>query len=52
MFDNVKKTETKSAEGTLTYKDGNIIKAEEKTGSSTTTLLFDYDSKKNPLKIF
>ncbi|MDQ6527639.1 hypothetical protein [Flavobacterium sp. LHD-85] len=48
--DNIKKTESKSGEGTLTYKDGNLIKAEEKSGSSTTTLAFEYDSKKNPLK--
>lgn len=48
--ENIKKTETKSAEGTLTYKDGNLIKIEEKSGSSATILLFEYDSKKNPLK--
>lgn len=48
--DNIKKTESKSGEGTLTYKDGNLIKVEEKSGSSTTTLVFEYDSKKNPLK--
>ncbi|MNK42008.1 hypothetical protein D3C87_606860 [compost metagenome] len=48
--DNVKKTESKDGEGTLTYKDGNLIKTEEKSGSSITTLVFEYDSKKNPLK--
>ncbi|SMO87445.1 hypothetical protein SAMN06265220_105102 [Flavobacterium nitrogenifigens] len=48
--DNVKKTESKDGEGTLTYKDGNLIKEEQKSGSSTATLVFEYDSKKNPLK--
>jgi len=44
------KKETKSSEGTLSYKDGNLIKSEEITGSSTAKRTYEYDAKNNPLK--
>ncbi len=44
------KVETKSREGNLTYKDGNLIKEVRKVNSVTTTRVYDYDIKNNPLK--
>lgn len=44
------KTETKSSEGNLTYKVGNLIKEQEIEGSSIYTREYEYDTKKNPLK--
>lgn len=42
--------ESKSSEGNLTYKDGNLIKEQEIEGSSIYTREYEYDTKKNPLK--
>ena len=50
---NIDKTtniERKNGEGTLTYKNGNLVKHERKIDSYTVTSIFEYDSKKNPLK--
>ncbi|MCV2486535.1 hypothetical protein OD917_16500 [Flavobacterium sp. SH_e] len=44
------KAETKSSEGTLTYKDGNLVKEEQKSNSVTVTSDYEYDTKNNPLK--
>jgi hypothetical protein len=44
------KAETKSSEGNLTYKDGNLIKEQEIEGSSIYTREYEYDTRKNPLK--
>lgn len=44
------KEEIKSGEGTLTYKDGNLIKEVQISGSSTRTRTYEYDTKHNPLK--
>lgn len=44
------KVETKSSEGNLAYKDGNLVKEEQKVNSVTTTRVYEYDTKNNPLK--
>ncbi|MWB95113.1 hypothetical protein GON26_12140 [Flavobacterium sp. GA093] len=44
------KVETKSSEGNVTYKDGNMVKEQEIIGSSVSTRVYEYDSKNNPLK--
>jgi hypothetical protein len=44
------KAEIKSSEGTLTYKDGNLIKEEDIEGSSVYSRSYEYDTKNNPLK--
>jgi len=44
------KKEVKSSEGNLTYKDGNLIKSEEVSDSSTAKRTYEYDIKNNPLK--
>lgn len=44
------KIETKSSEGSLTYKDGNLLKIQQVSGSSTSTRTYEYDTKNNPLK--
>ncbi len=44
------KAETKNSEGTLTYKDGNLVKDEKKFNSLTETRVYEYDAKNNPLK--
>lgn len=43
-------SESKSSQGNLTYKDGNLIKSQETEGSLTSTRTYEYDTKKNPLK--
>lgn len=42
--------EIQTSVGTLTYKDGNLVKEEQTFKSVTTTLVFEYDTKNNPLK--
>lgn len=42
--------ESKTSQGNLTYKDGNLIKSQETEGASTSTRIYEYDTKKNPLK--
>jgi hypothetical protein len=44
------KEEVKNSEGTLTYKDGNLVKEVQISGSSTRTRTYEYDTKHNPLK--
>lgn len=44
------KAETKSSQGTLTYKDGNLVKEEQKSNSVTVISVYEYDTKNNPLK--
>ncbi|MET3026258.1 hypothetical protein ABXT06_06250 [Flavobacterium sp. UW10123] len=44
------KEETKSSEGRLTYKEGNLIKEEQKVNSVIVTRVYEYDAKNNPLK--
>ncbi len=44
------KAETKNSEGKLTYKDGNLVKEEQKFNSVTQTWVYEYDAKNNPLK--
>jgi len=43
-------TETKISEGSLNYKDGNLIKDQFKSGVSVSTRVYEYDNKRNPLK--
>lgn len=50
LVDRATKAETKISEGSLTYKDGNLIKEEQKVNSVTTTRVYEYDTKNNPLK--
>lgn len=42
--------ETKSSEGTLNYKDGNLVKDQSIYDLSVSTRVYEYDTKKNPLK--
>ncbi|MHC0446169.1 hypothetical protein ACWA1F_12220 [Flavobacterium sp. 3-218] len=49
-LDKKTKAETKISEGNLTYKDGNLIKEQQKVNAVTQTQVYDYDSKNNPLK--
>lgn len=42
--------ETKTSEGSLTYKDGNLVKEQQISGSLTSTRTYEYDTKNNPLK--
>lgn len=42
--------ETKVEESSLTYKGGNLVKKVETSGNSIYTRVFEYDTKKNPLK--
>ena len=44
------KAEIKSSEGTLTYKEGNLIKEEDIDGSLVYARSYEYDTKNNPLK--
>ncbi|TDO70015.1 hypothetical protein EV143_11292 [Flavobacterium chryseum] len=44
------KAESKYSQGILTYKDGNLVKGQETTGSSVSTRVYEYDAKNNPLK--
>jgi hypothetical protein len=44
------KLEIQTSIGTLTYKDGNLVKEQQTLKSVTTTLVFEYDTKNNPLK--
>ena len=44
------KAEVKNSEGTLTYKDGNLVKEVQIAGTSTRTRTYEYDTKSNPLK--
>ncbi|MBF4486755.1 hypothetical protein [Flavobacterium sp. CSZ] len=44
------KLEIQTSIGTLTYKDGNLVKEQQTFKSVTTTLVFEYDTKNNPLK--
>lgn len=44
------KVETKNAEGSLTYKEENLIKEEQVIGSSKLARIYEYDLKNNPLK--
>lgn len=50
LVDKNSKIETKDSEGTLTYKDGNLIKEQQKVTSVTRTRVYEYDAKNNPLK--
>jgi hypothetical protein len=44
--------ETKSSEGSLTFKDGNLVKEQQisVSSTSTSTRTYEYDTKNNPLK--
>lgn len=42
--------ETKSSEGSLTFKDGNLVKEQYKQTSGSSTRIYEYDTKNNPLK--
>lgn len=42
--------EIQTSVGILTYKDGNLVKEEQTFKAVTTTLVFEYDTKNNPLK--
>ncbi|TCN51056.1 hypothetical protein D0809_22795 [Flavobacterium circumlabens] len=44
------KIESLINEGTLTYENGNLVKLQQKINSITTTSVYDYDTKQNPLK--
>lgn len=44
------KVEIKSSEGSLTYKNGNIVKQQQTVMSNTETRVYEYDIKNNPLK--
>lgn len=44
------KLETKSSEGNLSYKNGNLVKDQFISGVSVSTRVYEYDTKKNPLK--
>ncbi|SFD11411.1 hypothetical protein [Flavobacterium phragmitis] len=44
------KAEIKSSEGSLTYKNGNLIKEQRTSNSVTITREYEYDTKNNPLK--
>jgi hypothetical protein len=50
LVDRASKLETKIGEGTLTYESGNLVKEQQKVSSVTTTRVYEYDTKKNPLK--
>lgn len=50
LVDKNTKVETKTSEGALTYNDGNLVKVQQKFSSSTTTSVYEYDKKHNPLK--
>jgi len=42
--------ETKSSEGTLNYKEGNLVKDQFANGINVSTRIYEYDNKNNPLK--
>lgn len=42
--------ETERNGGSLTFKDGNLIKVQQVTGSPIAARIFEYDTKNNPLK--
>ncbi|MBS7232452.1 hypothetical protein KHA90_15640 [Flavobacterium psychroterrae] len=44
------KMETKVSEGSLTYKNGNLVQFKSIRGSSVSTIVQEYDTKNNPLK--
>lgn len=44
------KNETKRSEGTLNYKDGNLVKEESVANDNKVTRTYEYDTKNNPLK--
>ncbi|WP_348822842.1 hypothetical protein [Flavobacterium aestuarii] len=44
------KNETKQSEGTLSYKDGNLVKQEDISTQYNETRTYEYDNKNNPLK--
>lgn len=44
------KLETKINEGILIYKDGNLVKEEQKFNSIKRTSVYEYDTNSNPLK--
>lgn len=50
LVDRASKLETKIGEGTLTYESGNLVKEQQKVSSVTTTSVYEYDTKNNPLK--
>jgi hypothetical protein len=50
LVDRTSKLETKIGEGTLTYEAGNLVKEQQKVSSVTTTRVYEYDTKNNPLK--
>ncbi|MCD0470690.1 hypothetical protein [Flavobacterium sp. JAS] len=42
--------ESKRDEGSLTFKDGNLVKEQQISGSLISTRTYEYDAKNNPLK--